>query len=102
MELEVIFREAKHIGDLEARPYSGFNPGTTILTKGTVVSEGGLPLPCDILWERDVAIKLRDGTVIYTDIFRPVGITSVPAIIAWMPGKSLPHRLPVGVSASVL
>ena len=35
--------------------------------------------------ERDVAVPMRDGTTIYTDIYRPVGETDVPAIIAWSP-----------------
>ena len=56
----------------------------------------------DILWERDVAVKLRDGTVIYTDIFRPVGARDLPAIIAWsLMGKSVPQQSPF-VPASVL
>jgi uncharacterized protein len=48
-----------------------------------------LPLPCDIMVERDVAVTLSDGTIIYTDIYRPTGDNSVPAIVAWSPyGKS--------------
>ena len=56
--------------------------------------------------ERDVAVPLRDGTIIYTDIYRPDGATNVPAIIAWSPfGKRasyapapemLPHGVPPG------
>lgn len=43
-----------------------------------------------ILIERDVAVKLRDGTTIYTDIYRPEGAKNVPAIVAWSPyGKSV-------------
>jgi len=53
--------------------YTGFKPGSFLLKKGTVRREGALPLPCDIVFERDVALKMRDGTTIYTDIFRPVG-----------------------------
>jgi len=68
------------------------NPGTSILTKGTVFDAGGPALPCDIIWNRDVPVTLRDGTVIYTDIFRPASSpTDLPAIIAWSPyGKSVP------------
>ncbi len=102
--MEIIFREAKHIGDPGAAYYSGFNPSTNILTKGASISKGGLPLPCDILWERDVAVKLRDGVTIYIDIFRPVDTTTkVPAIISWISGKSVPHKRQVaGVSPEAL
>ena len=70
--------------------YPGFKPGAAILRKGTVRRKGALPLPCDILFERDVAMKLRDGTMIYTDIFRPVREDRYPALIAWSPyGKEI-------------
>ena len=36
-----------------------------------------------ILCEQDVPVTLRDGIVIYTDIYRPVGQTGIPAIVAW-------------------
>lgn len=70
--------------------YPGFNPGSELLRKGTIRRVGAMPLPCDILLERDVAITLRDGTVIYTDVFRPVGDGQHPAILAWSPyGKQI-------------
>jgi len=81
---EVIFRKAAPIDVPEAR-YPGFSPGVTTLAKGTVIQKGALPLPCDILFERDVAVRLRDGTVIYTDIFRPIDAVNLPAIVAWSP-----------------
>ena len=82
--IEVLFRKAAPIDVPEAR-YPGFKPGTTVLPKGFVQKKGALPLPCDIIFERDVAVALRDGTIIYTDIFRPVGRTHLPAIVAWSP-----------------
>jgi predicted acyl esterase len=82
--IEVLFRQAAPIDVPEAR-YPGFKPGTTVLPKGFVQKKGALPLPCDILFERDVAVMLRDDTVIYTDVFRPVGGTNLPALIAWSP-----------------
>ncbi len=49
-----------------------------------------MPLTCDILFEKDVPVKLRDGTIIYTDIFRPVDDAKHPAIMAWSPyGKEI-------------
>ena len=70
--------------------YPGFRPGRWTLKAGTVRRRGALPLPVDIVFERDVAMKLRDGTTIYTDVFRPVGETPVPAIFGWSPyGKAV-------------
>jgi predicted acyl esterase len=41
------------------------------LKAGSVLIEGGKPLPCDVVWEQDIPITLRDGVVIYTDVLRP-------------------------------
>ncbi len=95
---EVIFRKAKPIDDPTAR-YPGFEPYQIVLTKGSVIHKGALALPCDILFERDVAVPLRDGTIIYTNIFRPVGMMNLPAIVAWSPygkegGTSLLDDIP--------
>lgn len=63
--------------------YPGFKPESKILPRGSVLKEGALALPCDILYERDVSVKLRDGTTIYTDLYRPPGADTpkVPAIV---------------------
>ena len=69
-------------------PYRGFKPGTTLLERGTIITSDALPLPCDIIFERDVGVILRDGTIIYVDIFRPAGLsrkTGIPAIVGWGP-----------------
>jgi uncharacterized protein len=104
---KVIFRKASPI-DAEAR-YPGFSPSTTVLRTGTILKPGHMPLPCDILFERDVAVKLRDGVTIYTDVFRPVEGAPAPAIIAWSPyGKQVgvtlldkvPDRFTVPLSAT--
>jgi hypothetical protein len=60
---------------------------------------GLLPLGCEIIWQKDVAVPLRDGTVLYTDIFLPKNTpTDLPAIIAWSPyGKSVPTEPPSSV-----
>ena len=36
-----------------------------------------------IICEQDVPVTLRDGTTIYTDIYRPEGETRIPAIVSW-------------------
>jgi len=82
-------RNARSLDDPLVR-YAGYKPGTTELTAGTVVKEGHAPLSCDITFERDVSLTLRDGTVLYVDIFRPAGTSDVPAIVPWGPfGKQI-------------
>jgi hypothetical protein len=72
---------------------------TKHLKAGTVLIDGGKALPCDVVWEQDIPITLRDGVVIYTDILRPADKdTDLPAIISWSAyGKSLPTEAPWGV-----
>jgi len=82
--VEVVFRKVRPKTDPVGR-YPGFSPGSEILSAGTVIKPGHRPLTCDILWERDVAVTLRDGTVIYTDVFLPAGGASLPAIVSWSP-----------------
>lgn len=82
-------RQALSVNAPRAR-YPGFKQETIVLKKGTVRREGAMPLPCDILLQRDVAITLRDGTTIYADVFRPVEDGQYPAIMAWSPyGKEI-------------
>ncbi len=63
--------------------YPGFYPHKEILPKGYRLQECRMPLPCEMICEQDVAIPVRDGTILYADIYRPVDETPVPAILAW-------------------
>jgi uncharacterized protein len=36
-----------------------------------------------IVCEQDIPVTLRDGTVIYTDIYRPEGQTNIPCLVSW-------------------
>lgn len=66
-----------------------FEPGTRVLKKGFQLAPKFKPLECDIILEKDIPVKMRDGVTIYTDILRPVTDEKVPGIIAWSPyGKS--------------
>lgn len=86
--IPVQFRKATSAGTSEPG-YPDFQTTKTILLKGFVKIPGALPLPCDIIFERDVPVKLRDGVVLYTDIFRPALGGKVPAVVCWSPyGKS--------------
>ena len=56
--------------DPQGRGYPGFNPRQ--------VTADGLTI------DYDVAVKLRDGVTIYTDIYRPAGVDGpLPAIVLW-------------------
>jgi len=70
-----------------------FGPQTEILTRGSVFPPAAMPLWCDIRWDRDVPVTLRDGITIYTDVLRPVDGSRAPAIVAWSPyGKTIPQK----------
>ncbi|GME44511.1 hypothetical protein GTA08_BOTSDO06067 [Neofusicoccum parvum] len=85
--------------------WAPFGHEVRVLPKGWVKDPSRRPLAQDTVWEKDVAITLRDGTTLYGDVFRPVGHTAVPAILPWSPyGKSgtgyftidtIPHRVGV-------
>ena len=107
-ETEVAFRIAASIENPRVR-FPGFNPSETILPAGTILREGARKLTCDIMVQRDVAVRLRDGKVLYADVFRPTNMSPVPVLVAWSPyGKQggfwkledLPARM--GVKRSLL
>jgi predicted acyl esterase len=69
--------------------YIKFEPGTRMLPAGFQTTPQFKPIPVDIVFEKDTAVTLRDGTTIYVDVLRPAGTEKVPVIIAWSPyGKS--------------
>ncbi len=76
-KIEVIYRKLRPPKESGGR-YPELAPGTT-------VKDG-------ILIERDVAVPMRDGIVLYTDIYRPKGAINIPAIVPWSPyGKSVSY-----------
>jgi uncharacterized protein len=69
--------------------YAKFEPGTRVLPAGFQTTPQFQPLPVDIVFEKDVAVTMRDGVTIYVDVLRPAGTEKVPVVIAWSPyGKS--------------
>ena len=70
--------------------FGAFAPGTTVLPAGYQAAPIFRPLPIDIVFEKDVAVVMRDGVTIYVDIFRPAGaVQKMPVLVAWSPyGKS--------------
>jgi predicted acyl esterase len=67
--------------------YKGCDPHTETLPKGWTMQEGARALSDDMVVDHDVAIKVRDGCMLYCDVYRPVGSekNKVPAIVAWSP-----------------
>ena len=92
-QFEVIYRKAKTQEEVAADPVSRFvypPPATRV----SVVN--------GIRKETDVAVLLRDGTMIYVDVYRPDSAAKVPAIVSWSPyGKFESYgerlQLPIGV-----
>lgn len=69
--------------------YDKFNPSTRVIAKGYSQSPEAAVFQADTIFEKDVAIPMRDGIKIYVDIFRPTGDEKIPAIVMWSPyGKS--------------
>ncbi len=69
--------------------FSAFEPGSRTLPAGYRPNPIFKPLPLDIVFEKDVAVAMRDGVTIYVDILRPPGVGPVPVLVAWSPyGKS--------------
>lgn len=88
-EMQIPVRPSLPVNAPSAR-YPGFKPETLLLKKGSIRLKGYMPLPCDIILDRDVPIKLRDGVTIFTDIFRPNDNKKHPAIMALSPyGKEI-------------
>jgi predicted acyl esterase len=64
---------------------TAFDPGTRTLEAGFQIAPQFRPLPVDVVFEKDVAITLRDGVTIHADVFRPAGTEKVPVIVAYSP-----------------
>jgi predicted acyl esterase len=110
-ELEVIYRETRRpahldvIKAIENRSWDGMEEKTlegaahgfcAEFNRRTYMAEGG------ILCDQDVPVALRDGTIIYTDIYRPANESNIPAIVSWSyfgkrPGDGMDEWQLIGV-----
>ncbi len=87
VEIETIYREARRPAPPKVRSAEEGPPTDPMEAMGhgfcppfnqrTYVAEDG------ITCEQDIPVALRDGTIIYTDIYRPMGQTNIPALISW-------------------
>ena len=64
---------------------TGFDPSTRTLPAGYQVAPQFRPLPVDVVFEKDVPVRLRDGATVHVDVFRPADAAQVPVIVAWSP-----------------
>ncbi len=88
-QVEKIFEPSHYEAGDEHGLLSKFEPGTRTLPAGSQVDPRFRPLPTDIVFDKDVAVTLRDGVTIYVDLLRPAGTEKVPVIVGWSPyGKS--------------
>lgn len=90
VEMDAIFRETRIPVDPEEGTDLSKLEGLAATAHGfcaafnqrTYETEDGL------ICEQDIPVKLRDGTTIYTDIFRPKNATNIPCLVSWsMYGK---------------
>ncbi|MGD0656958.1 MAG: CocE/NonD family hydrolase [Syntrophorhabdales bacterium] len=87
VEIETIYREARRPAPPKIRSAEEGPPTDPMEAMGhgfcppfnqrTYVAEDG------ITCEQDIPVALRDGTIVYTDIYRPMGHTNIPVLISW-------------------
>lgn len=68
-----------------------FEPSQRTLPAGWKREPDRLALREELLWDKDVPIPMRDGTVLRADVFRPANRRheTLPALLAWSPyGKT--------------
>lgn len=70
-KIDVIMRKQPVSAGFRTDYYAPLEPGTYIV-------EG-------LIYERDIQVPLRDGRIIYADIYRPQNAVNLPVIIAWTP-----------------
>ena len=84
-EIEVFYRQARTPvdpdGDLDLSKLEGLaatgHGFCAKFNQRTYKNEDG------IICEQDIPVRLRDGTIIYTDIYRPEGESNIPCIVSW-------------------
>lgn len=86
---EKVFEPSHYAGGEAHGLLSKFEPGTQTLPAGFQIAPRFRSLPTDVVFDKDVAVTLRDDVTIYVDVLRPAGAEKVPVLVAWSPyGKS--------------
>ncbi|KAI8651117.1 PepX-C domain-containing protein [Fusarium keratoplasticum] len=96
--LDVLYKKALPLSDPAAN-FDGLKPSKQVLPKGFRKTPANREFSGPTIWERDVAVPMRDGIILRADIFRPAGTDEkVPCILVWSPyGKSSQGRLSMAV-----
>lgn len=74
-----------------ANMWAEYEPNKRVLLPNGWRRENRLPLRCAIVWDKDVPVAMRDGTILRVDIFRPASKEAerLPALVPWSPyGKT--------------
>ena len=86
--VEVLMRQLKE-PELGTQGYDGPESHVKVLGVGHRRTPAAKPFDVEVIWEKDIEIPLRDGTILKGDVFRPAKGESIPAIIPWSPyGKT--------------
>ena len=86
--VDVLMRQLKE-PEVGQDGYDGPDHHVKVLPTGHRRSPSSKAFEVDVIWEKDVDIRLRDNTILKGDVFRPAHSGSVPAIIPWSPyGKT--------------
>src|SRR4051794_29655454 len=60
-------------------------PRSRLLLKGHRRTAQNRDLGANTIWDQEVPLVMRDGTILRADVFRPEGDDKFPAIVAWSP-----------------
>lgn len=82
--LEVEYGPANPLSASEPPPPEP-NTRTHVLPKGSVHRQDACALTCDIVVDYDQPVAMRDGVILYADIYRPDTTEKVPAILVYTP-----------------
>ncbi len=86
-DTELLFRKLK---DPASHPrYDGDHASVQVLPVGFKRRPECRAFSVATVYEKDIEVELRDGTILKGDVFRPEGPEPVPALLPWSPyGKS--------------
>ncbi len=85
MSIDAPFRPGNPVSESKI-PIPPVLTQTTIFSAGTIVKEGARPLGVDIQVDEDQPVTLRDGTVLYGDVYRPASLsTNLPSVVMYTP-----------------
>ena len=86
--IEVLHTPSSKLDDPRAN-YRGLDPRIITLPKGHKKEFDCRAFDVETVFEKDVEIPMRDGTILRGDVFRPAGKSNLPAVIMFSPyGKS--------------